>query len=99
MKKSKMLALVRYMQLKHSTLHATEPWTASGLEKTITGFAKRFRELRQTFSADVLGSKLEFWFVTNRPIAMDFAEAVANAAAGLRRVTRTNFRNSNYSPA
>src|ERR1700682_1292805 len=25
--------LIRYMQLKHSTLHAAEAWTASGLEK------------------------------------------------------------------
>jgi hypothetical protein len=73
--------LVRYMQLKHSTLHATEPWTASGLEKTVKGFAKRYQELLQTFSADVLASKLEFWFITNRPISSDFAEAVADTAA------------------
>lgn len=74
--------LVRYMQLKHSTLHATDPWTASGLEKTVKGFVKRYQELVQTFSADVLASKLEFWFVTNRPIAADFARAVTDAAAG-----------------
>lgn len=74
---------VRYMQLKHSTLHATDPWTASGLEKTVKGFASRYRELTQTFSADVLASKLEFWFVTNRPIAATFAEAVADVAAGV----------------
>jgi hypothetical protein len=29
----------------------------------------------------VLASKLEFWFVTNRPIGTDFTEAVADAAA------------------
>jgi hypothetical protein len=74
--------LVRYMQLKHSTLHATKDWTASGLEKTITGFAKRYSELRQTFSVDELASKLEFWFVTNRPISADFTAAVSDAAAG-----------------
>jgi hypothetical protein len=73
--------LVRYMQLKHSTLHATRPWTASGLEKTIDGFVKRYRELLQTFSADALAARLQFWFVTNRPIGVDFAEAVADAAA------------------
>ncbi len=73
--------LVRYMQLKHSTLHATDPWTASGLEKTVKGFANRYRELIQSFSADVLASKLEFWFVTNRPIAAAFAEAVADVTA------------------
>ncbi len=74
-------SMVRYMQLKHSTLHATEPWTASGLEKTIKGFCKRYRELLQTFSADALATKLQFWFVTNRPIGKDFAEAVNDAAA------------------
>lgn len=74
--------LVRYMQLKHSTRHATEPWTASGLEKTIKGFAKRYQEMLQTSEADVLASKLEFWFVTNRPVGTDFAEAVEDAAAG-----------------
>lgn len=61
------------MQLKHSTLHVTEPWTASGLEKTVKGFAKRYRELLQDFAADALAAKLQFWFVTNRPIGADFA--------------------------
>lgn len=75
--------LIHYMQLKHSTLHATEPWTASGLENTINGFAKRYLELLKAFSADVLTAKLQFWFVTNRPISTDFSEAVADA------VTRT----------
>ena len=77
--------LVRYMQLKHSTRHATEPWTASGLEKTIEGFAKRYKELLQTSAADALASKLEFWFVTNRPVSTNFADAVADAAAGTSR--------------
>jgi hypothetical protein len=43
----KQARLVRYMQLKHSTLHANDPWTASGLEKTIGGFARRYAELRK----------------------------------------------------
>lgn len=75
--------LVRYMQLKHSTLRAAEPWTASGVQKTIEGFAKRYRDLRQAFSADDLAMKLQFWFVTNRPIGTDLAEAVSDAAAGV----------------
>jgi NACHT domain-containing protein len=74
--------LVRYMQLKHSTLHATEPWTASGLEKTVKGFAKRYQELLQMLSAEVLASKFEFWLITNRPISSKFAEAVADVATG-----------------
>ncbi|MBB4273336.1 hypothetical protein [Rhizobium mongolense] len=44
--------LVRYMQLKHSTSHAHKPWTASGGEKSITGFAERYRELLKTFPED-----------------------------------------------
>ena len=75
--------LIRYMQLKHSTLHATAPWTASGLEKTVKGFAKRYRELLLTFSADGLAPKLEFWFVSNRPVGTTFVEAVDDAAAGV----------------
>ncbi|WP_218109092.1 hypothetical protein [Desulfolutivibrio sulfoxidireducens] len=75
--------LIRYMQLKHSTLHAAEHWTASGLEKTIIGFAKRYSELRKDFSAEVLASKLEFWFVTNRPISTDFTEAVSDVAVSI----------------
>lgn len=73
--------LVRYMQLKHSTLHANDPWTASGLEKTIKGFAKRFAQLQNAYAQAELAKKLEFWFVTNRPINSNVVEAVADAAA------------------
>ena len=36
---------IRYMQLKHSSKHAHDPWTASGLKRTIEGFAGRFSKL------------------------------------------------------
>ncbi len=36
----------------------------------------------QIVSVDALSAKLQFWFVTNRPIGSDFAEAVADSAAG-----------------
>ena len=74
--------LVRYMQLKHSTLHSAEPWTPSGLENTLTGFSERYTDLLEKFSADDLERRLEFWFVTNRPISSDFIEAVSDAASG-----------------
>lgn len=73
--------LVRYMQLKHSTLHANEAWPPSGLEKTIKGFSKRYLELRGKYPDDVLQGKVEFWFVTNRPISTNFVESVSDAAA------------------
>lgn len=73
--------LVRYVQLKHSTLQADIAWTASGIEDTIAGFVKRYQELLAAFGADALAAKLEFWFVTNRPISAEFIEAVRDAAA------------------
>jgi hypothetical protein len=73
--------LVRYMQLKHSTRRASEPWTASGLEKTLKGFAKRYAKLRETYAEPELAEKLQFWFVSNRPISQDVVEAVIDAAA------------------
>lgn len=74
-------SLVRYMQLKHSTLHAEDEWKPSGIEKTISGFAKRYGELQTVLGAENVKGKLEFWFVTNRPIHADFAAAVKDVAS------------------
>ena len=74
--------LIRYMQLKHSTVRSAAPWTASGLQKSIEGFARRYKDLLQRLAVDALAEKVQFWFVTNRPISSDFADAVADAAAG-----------------
>lgn len=38
---------VHYIQLKHSTKHALEAWTASGLAKTLKGFTTRYTNLLQ----------------------------------------------------
>ncbi len=73
--------LVRYMQLKHSTLQVNDVWQPSGLEKTVRGFAERYTALRKKLPAVPLYEKLELWFVTNRPISVDFIEAVEDAAA------------------
>jgi hypothetical protein len=37
--------LVRYIQLKHSTLRQAHPWTPSELKDTLTGFAMRTKRL------------------------------------------------------
>jgi hypothetical protein len=73
---------VRYLQLKHSTLHANDAWTASGLEKTIKGFAERFTLLGATLSDAERAAKVEFAFVTNRPLATAVTNAIADAASG-----------------
>ena len=50
--------LIRYIQLKHSTLRSNEPWRASGLKKTIQGFAERYKGLRGQFSAEDLATAI-----------------------------------------
>ncbi|PJI42197.1 hypothetical protein [Ferrovibrio sp.] len=74
--------LVRYMQLKHSTLHADTNWTESGLKKTIEGFSRRYKFLLKSHSEAELENKLEFHFVTNRPININISETINDAIAG-----------------
>jgi hypothetical protein len=71
---------VRYIQLKHSTLRADNPWAPSELEKTLAGFSARYKALQKRISAKDLDNKLEFWFVSNRPVNAQFLEAVRDAA-------------------
>lgn len=73
---------IRYVQLKHSSKHAHDPWTASGLKKTIEGFAGRFRELETSLGSEVLATKVQFIFLTNRPMDGTVLEALADIAAG-----------------
>lgn len=72
----------RYVQLKHSSKRAHEPWTASGLKRTIDGFSKRFKDLEDTLGIDILAKKVRFCFLTNRPIEADVLEALADISAG-----------------
>lgn len=74
--------LIQYIQLKHSTQSVADPWTPSGLEKTLRGFSKRYKALAQRLGADALNGKLEFLFVSNRPINSDFLETVDDTATG-----------------
>lgn len=73
---------IRYMQLKHSSTHAHDPWTASGLKGTIEGFAGRFKELEASLGLNAVEKKVRFVFLTNRPMAEDVLEALADLAAG-----------------
>lgn len=75
--------LIRYIQVKHSTLRADAAWTPSGLEKTLRGFAERYKAIQQRLGAEDLNGKLEFWFVSNRPVNTNFLEAVNDAADGV----------------
>jgi hypothetical protein len=73
---------IRYVQLKHSSKHAHDPWTTSGLKGTIEGFAGRFKELESSLGLDALAKKVRFIFLTNRPMDGTALEALADIAAG-----------------
>ncbi len=74
--------LVRYIQLKHSTFQAARPWSPSELEATVTQFAARYKELTDRYSVEGLRDKLEFCFISNRPISVAFLRAVKATAEG-----------------
>jgi hypothetical protein len=73
--------LIRYVQLKHSTRNSSD-WTASGLAKTIAGFARRYAELRTRFSQDSIPDRFAFEFRSNRPIAPSVEQALRDLATG-----------------
>ncbi len=73
---------IKYFQLKHSTLRATEEWTFSGLRGTLKGFGKKYIEHLKSSSQELLAKKLEFHFVTNRPIGAELLDTIHDAAIG-----------------
>ncbi|MDX8452968.1 AVAST type 3 anti-phage nuclease/ATPase Avs3a [Mesorhizobium sp. VK9D] len=75
---------VRYYQLKHSTQRPNEPWTASGLDNTLEGFADRYKKLLELFGAVRCQQVLQFHFVSNRPISSEILETVADAAGSIK---------------
>jgi len=74
---------IRYVQLKHSTVRTNEAWVPSELEGTLAGFAARYKELQQRLCREDLEGKVEFWFVSNRPICTGILEAIRDAAEGV----------------
>lgn len=85
-------SLIRYIQLKHSTVRTDKAWTPSGLEKTLKGFAKRYMALEKRLGTVNLDGKLEFWFVSNRPINANLLEAVYDAAESVQARHPTDLR-------
>lgn len=74
--------LIRYVQLKHSTRRTQEPWTTSGLKKTIRGFAQRYAKLLGSLSSNDVANRFRFEFITNRPIDGRLAETLVDLAEG-----------------
>ena len=65
-----------YSQLKHSTVHANDPFPPSKLKNTIEGFATRYKALVQQLGKDKVQSKIRFSFVSNRSISEDFSLSI-----------------------
>ena len=74
---------VRYIQLKHSTQNPTVAWPPSGLGKTIRGFSERYQQFEQKFGTNTFNSRVEFCFISNRPISVTLLEAIEDVASGV----------------
>ncbi|RXT59624.1 hypothetical protein [Pseudomonas syringae] len=74
--------LVRYRQLKHSTLHSDKEWTASGLRKTLKDFADRFMALVGRFGIQHVCACFAFEFETNRPLSPRVLQTLADLRGG-----------------
>jgi hypothetical protein len=84
--------LIRYRQLKHSTLRADEEWTASGLRKTLKDFADRFMELVAQFGIQQVNERFVFEFETNRPLSPSVAQALVDLRQGSQGSNTTYIR-------
>lgn len=71
---------VVYRQLKHSTAQATQEWTVSGLNKTVGGFAEKYRRIR--LESPGLERKVTFEFLSNRPVSDRVLRAIGILATG-----------------
>ena len=62
------IAIIKYLQLKHTTVRKDSPITISQIRSTIIGFAKRYSDhLKKEHSEEIL-----FYLVTNRPVSQNF---------------------------
>ncbi len=69
---------VTYLQLKHSTVNTERQWVLSDLKRTLVGFYRRYKAfLCGIESPDQ--QKVEFEFLTNRPVA-DWVHALLGRA-------------------
>ncbi|QYJ75319.1 hypothetical protein [Shewanella sp. FJAT-52076] len=80
---------IQYVQLKHSTVASNEPWTASGLKKTIQGFVARYQKLLDHFSAENIAERFRFEFTTNRPIDKKVVDALVDLKSDGKACTDT----------
>lgn len=82
--------IIRYYQLKHTTVQEDKPFVLSDLKTTIEGFAKRYE---QHSTKDELGLKeVSFTIITNRKIAENFKRKINLLSTG--KNTDDSFRST-----
>lgn len=74
---------VSILQFKYSVAYKNTPVKASDAKKTIEKFSETYKGHIKRFGQDA-PKKLDFQFVTNRPISADFVKALRNLAAGVK---------------
>lgn len=72
-----------YSQLKHSTVRTDQHWTFSGIERSLSGFAAKYRAVTALPDGRKLASKLHFSFVSNRPVQDALAKTFVQLSAGV----------------
>lgn len=73
---------IKYYQLKHTTVAKEEPFPPSKLKNTLEGFSERYSRLVEVVGKEIAQAKLEFIFVSNRPIHVGFHESITQIASG-----------------
>jgi len=77
-------SLVRHVQLKHSTVRQGVPWPPSALQKTIRGFAARYKALLPAIAVRGSDEHLEFCLVSNRPVSPTLLASIHDVGARRR---------------
>ena len=77
---------IAYFQLKHSSKRVDQTFNLSELEKTITGFAYRYRD-HLKHSTNNLGT-ITFAIITNRPLSDAFKDGIQAIATGEKPETK-----------
>ena len=90
-------SLVRYVQLKHTSVRPNTKWSYGELERTFIGFADRYKELVSQYGLGNIKDRVEFSFVSNRPINSRLTSAFQTMATSERRhqsVIERKFKNA-----
>lgn len=81
---------VVYRQFKHSTRYGNDPWTLSFLTKTLIGFARKYRVLKNEHPTTL--DCVYFEFISNRPPAASALEALGDLRTGALSPATKNIR-------